>query len=147
RSARHWEPGGAASLHVMLNPGTSAEFAQGVKADGRFTLETESEAEYYAAQSKVAAQLRGLGLTVALALAVGATFGGMNTMYTAVTRRGCEIGVLRVLGFSRGDILSSFVIESAILGCAGGVMGVLSATVIAWAVGLTSRTMSIGAMF
>jgi ABC-type lipoprotein release transport system permease subunit len=147
RSARHWEPGGAASLHVVLNPGTSAEFAQGVKADGRFTLETESEAEYYAAQSKVAAQLRGLGLTVALALAVGATFGGMNTMYTAVTRRGREIGVLRVLGFSRGDILSSFVIESAILGCAGGIMGVLFATVVAWAVGLTSRTMSIGAMF
>ena len=45
-------------------------------------------------------------------------------MYTAVTRRGREIGVLRVLGFSRGDILSSFVIESVILGLAGGVAGV-----------------------
>jgi putative ABC transport system permease protein len=147
RSARHWEPGGAASLHVVLNPGAFGEFAQAVKADGRFALETESESEYYAAQSKVAAQLQGLGLIVALALAIGATFGGMNTMYTAVTRRGREIGVLRVLGFSRGAILGSFVIESAILGFAGGISGVLLATVVAWAVGLTSRTMSIGAMF
>jgi ABC-type antimicrobial peptide transport system permease subunit len=74
-------------------------------------------------------------------------FGGMNTMYTAVTRRGREIGVLRVLGFSRGDILSSFVIESIILGLAGGLAGVVLATAVAWATGLTSRTMSVGAMF
>jgi ABC-type lipoprotein release transport system permease subunit len=147
RSARHWDPGGAASLHLVLNPGTSAEFAQAVKTDGRFTLDSESEAEYYAAQAKVAAQLQTLALIVALALTIGATFGGMNTMYTAVTRRGREIGVLRVLGFSRGHILGSFVIESVILGIAGGLAGILLAAVVAWATGLTSRTMSIGAMF
>jgi putative ABC transport system permease protein len=84
---------------------------------------------------------------VALAMAIGAMFGGMNTMYTAVTRRAREIGVLRVLGFSRGDILSSFVIESVILGVAGGVAGVVLATAVAWATGLTSRTMNVGAMF
>jgi putative ABC transport system permease protein len=55
--------------------------------------------------------------------------------------------VLRVLGFSRGDILSSFVIESVILGLAGGIAGVVLATAVAWATGLTSRTMSVGAMF
>jgi len=147
RSARHWDPGGAASLHLVLNPGTSAEFAQAVKADGRITLDSESEAEYYAAQAKVAAQLQTLALIVALALTIGATFGGMNTMYTAVTRRGREIGVLRVLGFSRGHILGSFVIESVNLGIAGGLAGILLAAVVVWATGLTSRTMSIGAMF
>jgi len=147
RNARHWDAGGAASLHLVLGPGRSGEFQQAVKSDGRFTLDSESETEYYAAQAKVAGQLQGLGLIVALALAIGATFGGMNTMYTAVTRRGREIGVLRVLGFSRADILGSFVIESAILGLAGGVLGVLFAAIAAWATGLTSRTMSIGAMF
>ena len=147
RNARHWSAGGAASLHLVLNPGTAAAFQQAVKSDGRFTLDSESETEYYAAQAKVAGQLQGLGLIVALTLAIGATFGGMNTMYTAVTRRGREIGVLRVLGFSRSDILGSFVIESAILGLAGGVLGVLLATLVAWATGLTSRTMSVGAMF
>ena len=144
---RHWDAGGASALHVVLNPGSAGEFAQAIKGDGRLTLQAETETEYYAARASVAGQLRILGLIVAVALAIGATFGGMNTMYTAVTRRSREIGVLRVLGFSRGDILSSFVIESVILGVAGGVVGVVLATVVAWATGLTSRTMSVGAMF
>ena len=143
----HWDAGGASALHVVLNPGSAAEFANAIKADGRITLQGETETEYYAAQAAVVGQLRLLGLIVAISLAIGAMFGGMNTMYTAVTRRGREIGVLRVLGFSRGDILSSFVIESVILGVAGGVTGVVLATVVAWATGLTSRTMSVGAMF
>ncbi len=144
---RHWDAGGASALHVVLNPGSVSEFADAIKGDGRLTLQAETETEYYAAQASVAGQLRILGLIVAIALAIGATFGGMNTMYTAVTRRGREIGVLRVLGFSRGDILSSFVIESVILGVTGGVAGVVLATIVAWATGLTSRTMSVGAMF
>jgi putative ABC transport system permease protein len=143
----HWDVGGAAALHLVLNPGSAAEFAQAIKSDGRLTLQAETETEYYAAQAAVAGQLRMLGLIVALALAIGAMFGGMNTMYTAVTRRAREIGVLRVLGFSRGDILSSFVIESVILGVAGGVAGVVLATAVAWATGLTSRTMNVGEMF
>jgi putative ABC transport system permease protein len=143
----HWDVGGAAALHLVLNPGSAAEFAQAIKSDGRLTLQAETETEYYAAQAAVAGQLRMLGLIVALALAIGAMFGGMNTMYTAVTRRAREIGVLRVLGFSRGDILSSFVIESVILGVAGGVAGVVLATAVAWATGLTSRTMNVGSTF
>ncbi len=143
---RHWTPGGASALHLVLKPATSSEFAQALKADGRFTLQTESEDDYYAAQAKVAAQLRTLGLIVAVVLAIGATFGGMNTMYTAVSRRGREIGVLRVLGFSRADILGSFVIESAIIAMAGGAAGVVLAVLAAWVSGLGSRTMSIGAM-
>jgi putative ABC transport system permease protein len=67
-----------------------------------------------------------------LALGVGATFGGRNTMYTAVARREREIGVLRVLGFSRANILGSFVIESALLGIAGGVAEVVLAFAVAW---------------
>jgi putative ABC transport system permease protein len=143
----HWDVGGAAALHLVLNPGSSAEFAQAIKADGRLSLQAETETEYYAAQAALAGQLRMLGLIVALALAIGATFGGMNTMYTAVTRRGREIGVLRVLGFSRGNILGSFVIESAILGIAGGVAGVVLAYIVAWGTGLNSRLLSVGSTF
>ncbi|HWJ40555.1 MAG TPA: FtsX-like permease family protein [Candidatus Limnocylindrales bacterium] len=143
----HWDAGGAAALHLVLNPGSAAQFAQAIKSDGRMTLQAETETEYYAEQAALAGQLRMLGLIVALSLAIGAMFGGMNTMYTAVTRRGREIGVLRVLGFSRADILGSFVIESVILGLAGGVTGVVLATAVAWATGLTSRTMNVGAMF
>jgi len=135
------------SMHLILKPGESGAFLQALKKDGRLTLDAMTERDYYAARTQVASQLQSLGLIVALALAVAAMFGGMNTMYTAVARRQREIGVLRVLGFSRGDILGSFVIESAILGLAGGLAGELLALLVAWATGLNSRLMSVGTLF
>src|SRR5262249_52965473 len=135
------------SLHVVLKPGTSAAFVEAFKNDGRLKLDALTEREYYDSQTKVVDQLRSLGLIVALALGIGATFGGMNTMYTAVARREREIGVLRVLGFSRANILSSFVIESLLLGIAGGVTGVMLAFIAAWATGLNSRLLSVGSTF
>ena len=84
---------------------------------------------------------------MALALGDRRDFGGMNTMYTAVARRKREIGVLRVLGFSRGNIIGSFVIESALLGIAGGIAGVVLAFIVAWATGLNSRLLSVGSTF
>jgi putative ABC transport system permease protein len=49
----------------------------------------------------------------------------MNTMYAAVARRSREIGTLRVLGFSKGSILTSFFLESVLLSAMGGVLGCL----------------------
>jgi len=135
------------SIHLVLKPGTSAAFAQALQSDGRLKLDALTERDYYASQTNVIDQLRSLGLIVALALGIGAIFGGMNTMYTAVARREREIGVLRVLGFSRGNILSSFVIESALLGLGGGVAGVALAFLVAWATGLNSRLLSVGSTF
>jgi putative ABC transport system permease protein len=135
------------SLHVALKPGSGPAFADALKKDGRLALDAVTEKDYYAAQAKVANQLGSLGLIVALALGIGATFGGMNTMYTAVARRQREIGVLRALGFTRRDILGSFVVESAMLGIVGGFAGVLLAVIVAWATGLDSRLMNVGAMF
>jgi putative ABC transport system permease protein len=61
-----------------------------------------------------------------------------------VARRTGEIGVLRVLGFSRVDVLLSFLIESALLGVAGGVVGVALGLITAQATGLASQLMSVG---
>jgi ABC-type antimicrobial peptide transport system permease subunit len=60
-------------------------------------------------------------------MAVGSGFAAMNTMYAAVSQRAGEIGTLRVLGFSRGRILVSFLIESLLLSLAGGLLGCLLA--------------------
>ena len=73
------------SLHVLLKPGTEATFKHAL--ENQLSLDVESEAEYYSKQASLASQLRSLGLVIAITLAVGATFGGMNTMYTAVGRR------------------------------------------------------------
>jgi len=135
------------SLYLVLKPGTSSAFAQAIKNDGRLKLDAYTEHDYYESQTKVIDQLRSLGLIVGLALGIGATFGGMNTMYTAVARREREIGVLRVLGFSRTNILISFVIESALLGIGGGIAGVALAFLVAWGTGLNSRLLSVGSTF
>ncbi len=74
-----------------------------------------SEEAFYLQAAGFSNQIRSLGLAVALVLAVGAVFGAMNTMYSAVARRVREVGTLRVLGFGRGTVLLAFVVESAVL--------------------------------
>ncbi|MBI1748493.1 MAG: ABC transporter permease [Acidobacteria bacterium] len=93
--------------------------------DQRLFLEGKSEVEYYAQQTATAAPVEFLGIFVAVIMAIGSSFAAMNTMYAAVVRRAREIGTLRVLGFSRGSILLSFVIEALLLSLLGGLLGIL----------------------
>lgn len=137
---------GFAALHVVLKPGTEEAFRQSLSTDARLRLDAISEREFYARESGFIDQLRVLGLLVAIILGVGSIFGGMNTMYSAVARRTSEVGVLRVLGFSRFDVLVSFVVESALLGAAGGVVGIGLGLIVAEATGLTSQLMSVGSL-
>ncbi len=131
-------------LHVVLKPGMHDDFAKSLTIDSRVKVDTMSEQEFYAKQTAFVDQLRALGLIVALILAVGSVFGAMNTMYSAVARRTSEIGVLRVLGFSRFNVLASFVIESIVLALAGGILGELLGVIVAYSTGLSSQLMNVG---
>ena len=135
---------GFASLHVVLKPGMEDSLKQGLIKDARLKVDLMSEREFYTQQSRLADQLRMMGLVVAAILGIGAAFGGMNTMYAAVARRGKEIGVLRALGFSRTDILVGFVVESVVLAFLGGVAGELLGLGVASVTGLFSRQMKAG---
>ena len=77
------------------------------------------EREYYATQNMFAGPLKRAGTLMALLLGIGAVFGGMNTMFTAVAARRREIGTLRALGFSRAAILASFILESMLIALLG----------------------------
>jgi ABC-type lipoprotein release transport system permease subunit len=131
-------------LHVVLKPAAQADFARSLTTDSRVKVDTMSEQEFYAKQTAFVDQLRALGLVVALILAIGSVFGAMNTMYSAVARRTSEIGVLRVLGFSRFNVLASFVIESIVLALAGGVLGEILGVLVAYSTGLSSQLMNVG---
>ena len=91
--------------------------------DRRLHLKPQTEREYYESQTRFAAPIKALGLFIAVLMAVGASFAAMNTMYAAVARRTKEIGTLRVLGYSRGSILFSFVLESVLIAVLGGALG------------------------
>ncbi len=95
-----------------------------VENDRRALLGAAREKDFYAASGRTYAVVAQLGLMIAIIVTVGAVFGGMNTMYAAVSGRMREVGVLRALGFSRRSILVSFVTESLLLSVAGGVLGV-----------------------
>lgn len=64
-----------------------------------------------------------LGQFIAVVIALGAVFGGMNTMFSALASRRREIGILRAVGYRPFAILVSFLIESLLLGLSGGLLG------------------------
>ncbi len=59
-----------------------------------------------------------------ISLLVGG-IGIMNTMYTSVLERRKDIGIMKAIGARNSDILWIFLIESGLLGMAGGVIGIL----------------------
>jgi ABC-type antimicrobial peptide transport system permease subunit len=95
--------------------------------DQRLEVKAMLEKDYYDEQTGSAKPIEYTGLIVAIIMAVGSCFAAMNTMYAAVARRAREIGTLRVLGFSKGSILTSFLAESAALSALGGLAGCLLA--------------------
>lgn len=102
----------------------------GIKGDQRIKLEATPETEYFAKQMGTAKPIQFLAYLVAVIMAIGASFGAMNTMYAQVSARTREIATLRALGFSRTVILISFVLESMSLGLLGGVVGGALAAVV-----------------
>jgi len=91
--------------------------------DRRLGVVAQTEKDYYASQTSSGALIQYLGIFISIIMAVGSSFAAMNTMYAAVARRSREIGTLRVLGFSRGSILTSFLFESLALSILGGLLG------------------------
>jgi putative ABC transport system permease protein len=93
--------------------------------DQRLKLEGVLETQYYEKQTSSGAPIKYIGIVVAIIMAIGSSFAAMNTMYAAVAYRGREIATLRVLGFSRPAILTSFVLESLMLALLGAAVGIL----------------------
>lgn len=65
-----------------------------------------------------------LAAVAIISLLVGA-IGVSNTMFMAVMERTHEIGVLKAIGATKGDILLTFLIESGMIGFVGGIIGII----------------------
>jgi len=102
-------------------------FKDALTSDPRLTVKVEREAEYYAKQSQMVSTLiRVLGFLVAFVMAIGAVFGALNTMYSAVAARTREIATMRALGFGGGSVVLSFMLESLLISLIGGVLGCIA---------------------
>ena len=113
------------SVYVRLNsPDAFTTFKDAVTTDPRLGAKVMRLSEYYASQSTAVTKLiTTLGYLIASLMAVGAVFGALNTMYSSVSVRTREIATLRALGFGRGAVVVSVMLESIALALGGGMFG------------------------
>jgi putative ABC transport system permease protein len=116
------------SVTVALeSPERFAAFEAVVASDKQLGLEAFQERAYYEKVSEgTSIFVRALGIVITVFFSIGAMIGASITMYAAVVQRKREIGTLRALGFSRGSVLRSIVLESLVLAAAGGALGALA---------------------
>jgi putative ABC transport system permease protein len=129
----------SATIH-LTSPASFQQFKDAVIADPRMNVDVWREVDYYAKQSTTMTRLiTVLGGFVAAIMAVGAVFGALNTMYSAVAERGREIATMRALGFSTWNVILSFLFEALLISFTAGLIGCLAVLPLN---GLTTNTMN-----
>jgi len=111
----------------LTSPAAFDKFKDALTSDPRMNVDVTREIDYYSKQSRVMTTLiTVLGGLVASIMAIGAIFGALNTMYSAVSERGREIGTMRALGFAGGAVVFSFLVEALLISFVGGLVGCLA---------------------
>ena len=113
------------SVYARLNSADDFDkFKAALTTDPRLNVMVERETDFYREQSRLLRQIvTGLGNLVAGLMGIGAVFGALNTMYSAVSARTREIATLRALGFGGSPVAVSVLLESTVLALVGGALG------------------------
>jgi len=103
-------------------------FRDWLTSNPQVNVQVRRETEYYAQQSRALSGLiRTVGFGIAALMGIGAVFGAILTMYTAVSTRSREIATLRALGFNTTSVVVSVLVESLALAAIGGAIGGVAA--------------------
>ncbi len=124
-----WRRSGVSSILAQLKSSAAlAPMSERLKTDPQLDVEVKSQLDFYQGQSgQLTATIGILAGIVAVIMAFGATFGALNTMYSAVSARTREIGTLRALGFGAPPVVASVMAEALLLSTSGGLLGALFA--------------------
>ena len=99
-------------------------FKNWLTSNPQVNVQIQHENEYYEEQSRAMTSLiQTIGYGIAILMGIGAIFGAILTMYTAVASRSREIATLRALGFNTWSVVISVLGESLALGALGGAIG------------------------
>lgn len=122
---------GFQSITVLLDaPAAFDTFKDALTTNPTLTVDVKREPEYYAEQSKqLNTLLNFLAYFVGGIMSVGAMFGALNTMYSAVSARGLEIATLRAIGFGALPVVISVFVEALLLSLVGAAIGAFLAWV------------------
>ena len=116
----------SATAH-LTSPDALGKLKDALTSDPRLNVDVTREIDYYSKQSRVmTTMITVLGTFVAAIMAIGAVFGALNTMYSAVADRGKEIATMRALGFGGPAVVFSFLLEALLISFVGGVLGCLA---------------------
>jgi putative ABC transport system permease protein len=113
------------SVYARLSSGDSfQQLKDALTSNPQITVTPMRAAEYYGSQTEVLQRIiRTIGGIIAVLMGIGAVFGAVITMYTAVASRTREIATLRALGFGSVPVVISVLAESILLGSVGGIIG------------------------
>jgi putative ABC transport system permease protein len=115
-------------LARLTSPESFNTFKDWLTSNPQVNISVNPEIEYYTEQSTtITTLIRTIGFGIAALMGIGAIFGAVLTMYTAVATRTREIATLRALGFNTFSVLLSVLAESLGLAAVGGVLGGLLA--------------------
>jgi putative ABC transport system permease protein len=130
--------GYTSAIRVRVSSSQFDTFKASIESNRQLNMQVLKEAEYYEKQSEgTALFITIMGTMIAVFFSIGAMLGATITMHAAVANRQREIGTLRALGFSKGSIMLSFLLESIVLSVIGGGIGALASL----AMGLVSFSM------
>lgn len=116
--------GYSSAVGLLSSAAAFTAFKDSLTSDPQLKVDVQREREYYAKQSQgLTKTINIVGTTVAVIMAIGAMFGALNTMYSAVAARGLEIATLRAIGFGAFPVLFGVIIESLLLSLLGGAIG------------------------
>jgi len=116
--------GYSSAIGLLTSAAAFDAFKDSLTTDPRLKVDVQREPDYYAAQSKdLTKTINVVGNTVAIIMAIGAMFGALNSMYSAVAARGREIATLRAIGFGGVPVLLSVMFEALLLSLLGGILG------------------------
>jgi putative ABC transport system permease protein len=106
------------------SPARAKELAERLSRDfKKSAVSAQTEPDYFAKMGEANQQLLGSIYFVAGIMALGGVFGVMNTMFAAIRQRTTDIGLFRILGFARWQVLVSFLLESLLIAALGGLVG------------------------
>ena len=117
------------SVFVKLaSPAAFQQFKDAVTSNPQLKVKAMRQSDFLAEQSEMLTRfIQTLGFAIATLMAVGALFGALNTMYSAVAARTREIATLRALGFGSSPVILSVMFESLLLALLGGGIGAAAA--------------------
>lgn len=117
------------SVYVRLTSAAAFEnFKDALTSDPKLNVKVMRLSEFYEEQSTAVTKfITTIGVFIATLMGLGALFGALNTMYSAVAGRSREIATLRALGFGAGPVVFSVLVESVLLSMLGGGLGALAA--------------------